>query len=1278
MEEKKKPLRKLEDFKLPEIGKLNKTKPKTTQEVNQFDNTSKLSNEAKTVNQFDNSLKLEKEGKSVDSMPQTPMKIGKDFIPYDRSVVNKILETSGKDVSPLSQTPEKTTEEVNLFDNSSKLDTEAKDVQPLSQTPEKTGKDVERLTQTPQKKTVDVSPLVETPQKQGFSPDDLSVTPEKTTPDISPFNSLGNFEKLSSFSPNDRDKISEVDFLQNEHAKGFVKNFNEGNTTKYTESPSDLTLGSDLDNREFNSNNKYLDDLNGKPNGNFPSKQQELTKNSTNPLLTTHWEDIGLPTPGSNNLTQAVDFLGGSNSYFEAISPEIPGFTQSPLLKQTLFGEENFQQGISLSNMGRLFPPLVTSGITPAILDGDPEGSNFDDGNGNITTAKYDPRPEFFGVPSFTLMGHQNKNQYEGSIFDELVDMQFNPFFNDVENYENIATNAMMTDFTDVSSLTENYQYQIFDPREERLGVLPTGQTDIKFPNPKNTYEGTKFDDPLVDGVEGGGRFNTSAPSQKYSNVFRTINTPTLQQIIENGFGHPGAVTAEQLYSETGGVFSGTNSEFENGTTPTPYTDNTMIIGESPEGQGTIDLSSTWYFGNNPFPVTNNILNESFEGENETRTINVNLESLAGNRLGFSDLVHDTIYGDEANPDSRLTYTYTNSGDRGEEPYVVVNIPDNFTDSRITSDLFTFNFSGQSNRKGGAFDDGKKRVESFLTSPKGEDFVNNMIRLHSLNPRSARVFNSSALTDSYQQSKPLGFKQSSGFPLAFIGGPDGSYTKTLYEKTLGHPLLLGPPNGIVGDGIDTLLLNTNGKFRFSEDGEETPGFFGNVFQVTGFFNPMGLTIRTNVSPQQQSMGDILGENLGNLFSILQTQSGFSGQTIAGGIGELGNPRGLTYKEGAPLWAGLTNLLVKLFNKDDGNAILNIKPGNAAPEPSLDDHKSFTDKNIQTFVNADSESTKQDRFSNLENVDLKPYRSLIPPTDGAIAPLRNLSVPEKYEDKTTDKIPQSLESHRIKSHLYPTEHYDGYGTPEKTLISRGDFYTLLPIRHGDGINIYDETNSDGKKPTQSVDLGYPFYFKDMRDNAYVFFRGFIDGLNETLTAEWSEQSYLGRSENSYTYKKGSRSISFNLNLFAQSRDELNMIYDKLQKLSSMVYPMYKNDYYNFQQGQFTGGKSRMKPPLCKIRIGDLYGSDDNELLGWVESVTYTFPENNTWEHTPGSRVPKSIQAAITYRVLHKDAPSMFTKFFGKALTHQINKGKPDDMVSAPNPNDMNQIIVPKND
>ena len=1245
MSEDKKPFGKLENLKLPEVNKTINSKPKTVQEVNQFDNSSKL----------------EKEGVSVNKVAETPMKIGKDYIPYDKEIVKNILESGGKNVSPLSPTPDKTVKEVNSFDNSNKLENEGKNVNTLPNTPQKDTPEISNLSQTPQKDTPEISNLSQTPEKdtpeisnlsnipkkEGVDVNQLVDTPEKSTADISPFNSLGNFEKLQSFSPNDRDKISEVDFLNNDHAKGFVKNFNEGSDTKYTESPSDLTLGSNLDNRTFNSNNKYLDDINTKQNGNFPSRQQELTNNSTNPLLTTHWEDIGLPTPGHNNVTQAVDFLGGSNSYFEAISPEIPGFTQSPMLKYTLYGAENFADGVSLSNMGKLFPPLVTSGITPAILDGDPEGSNFDDGSGNITTTKFDPRPEFFGIPSFTLMGHQNKNQYEGSIFDELLDVQFNPFFNDIDSYENVASNSLMTEFTDIGAmLTENYQYQIFDPREERLGVLPTGQTDIKFPNPKNTYEGTKFDDPLVDGVEGGGRFNTSSPSQKYSNVFRTINTPTLQQIIQDGFGHPEALTAEELYSETGGVFSGTNSGFENGTTPTPYTDNTMIIGESPEGQGTIDLSSTWYFGNNPFPVTNNILNESFEGENETRTINVNLESLAGNRLGFSDLVYDTIYGDEANSDSRLTYRYTNSGDRGEEPYIVVNIPDNFNDSRVTSDLFTFNFTGQSNRKGGAFDTDVSRIESFLESPKGEDFVNNMIKLHSLNPRSARVFNSQALTDSYKKSLPLGLK-SSGFPFAGVGGPNGAYTYTLYEKTLGHPLLFGIPQGFAGDLLDTLLLIQNSKFRFTEDGEETSGFFGNVFQVKGFFNPIGLTVKTNVTPQQQSMGDILGENLGYLYSILVTQTGFTGQTPAGGIGELGNPRGLVYKEGAPMWGGLMNLLDDLW-KRTGDAS-DIKPGNAAPAPSLDDYGSYTGAADITEEKM-GEKTSNDTFSNLKPVDLKAYRNLIPPNDGAISPLKNFGKAIKYTDSmaTGSSIPQSLESHKLRSNSVSPDHIKGQGGDTVVYGQRGDFYTLLPIRHGDGLSDSYSDYSSTEDVTNSAHLGYPLYFKDLRDNAYIFFRGYIEGLTESLTPEWSEQSYMGRAENSYTFKKTDRTISFNLNLFAQSRDELNIIYDKIQKLTSMVYPMYKSDTINFGVGH-----SRAKPPLCKLRIGDLYGSDDNEVLGFLESVTYTFPENNVWEHSVGSRVPKSIQASITYKVLHANSPNIYTKFYGKDLFHQVH-------------------------
>ena len=87
--EDKKPLSKLENFKTPEVEKMTPTKSKSMPKVNKFDNSSKLEKEAKDVNKFDNSFKLQKEGKNPNPMNETPMKIGIDHNPYDKSKVTK-------------------------------------------------------------------------------------------------------------------------------------------------------------------------------------------------------------------------------------------------------------------------------------------------------------------------------------------------------------------------------------------------------------------------------------------------------------------------------------------------------------------------------------------------------------------------------------------------------------------------------------------------------------------------------------------------------------------------------------------------------------------------------------------------------------------------------------------------------------------------------------------------------------------------------------------------------------------------------------------------------------------------------------------------------------------------------------------------------------------------------------------------------------------------------------------------------------------------------------
>ena len=66
---------------------------------------------------------------------------------------------------------------------------------------------------------------------------------------------------------------------------------------------------------------------------------------------------------------------------------------------------------------------------------------------------------------------------------------------------------------------------------------------------------------------------------------------------------------------------------------------------------------------------------------------------------------------------------------------------------------------------------------------------------------------------------------------------------------------------------------------------------------------------------------------------------------------------------------------------------------------------------------------------------------------------------------------------------------------------------------------------------------------------------------------------------------------------------------------------------------------MKPPLVKFRLGELFGKDSHELMGFIKSLTYTYPENSPWETEKGKRVPKHIIAAITYQVIHTETPGV---------------------------------------
>ena len=179
-------------------------------------------------------------------------------------------------------------------------------------------------------------------------------------------------------------------------------------------------------------------------------------------------------------------------------------------------------------------------------------------------------------------------------------------------------------------------------------------------------------------------------------------------------------------------------------------------------------------------------------------------------------------------------------------------------------------------------------------------------------------------------------------------------------------------------------------------------------------------------------------------------------------------------------------------------------------------------------------------------------------------------------------------------------------------------------------------------------GMPFYFKDLRDDSYVIFRAYIDGITENIAPSWNPTNYIGRSEPVYTYERAERDIGFNFKLFAQTKGELSMIYKKINKLTSLCYPEYHVD----TDIDKDGNKTRMKPPLTKFRLGELFGASDSatqnrksEMLGFIKSLTYTMPDEGVWETENGKRVPKYITVSIAYQVIHATVPNLETQFHG---------------------------------
>ena len=944
----------------------------------------------------------------------------------------------------------------------------------------------------------------------------------------------------------------------------------------------------------------------------------------------------------------------------------------SPLYDNDKIGEVDYFDNRNAPGFSKDFDTNLDSKYISesSTLDNLPGG--FEDGFGERHFIEYskDKKYEDINKTPLQKLGENMDNRFGN--------LQFNPLADDVDGYDDIASNSNMTNFTDLP--LKNYDEYTFDPREEKTNVLPEGQTNVLFPNPQNPYTGTKFDDPLVEGIDGGGLFNsiTDDDTGKYSNVFRTINVPFMNQIINVGNvdnvsdGYILSKLSYQKFIDTGGELLGGEDNVLGRVSPDvqtsdvdgatlKYTDTDKIIGNDPLGTGNIDLSAgSWYFGGESigpntsgyFPNDNVFYQWSGapDAGNQKRSKSIAYEKdgevtfteLASSRLGFGDLTFDSLYNHNhtSKIDDRLFLRdggfSPGAGWRGNEPYIVHNIPegDAYSAGESTEDDFaTVAAGGDLSEKigglpGNVLNYGGRvfpmmrgltdlvRLSSWFLSGSGLAWWAKQSILQRLNPRNKRNYNPLSLFSGI----PLGGNIHLRMDRGIFTSPT-NYSQTVYElMNVGG--LLGAPNEIA----NAVLLGTNQLVKLLGE-----GFVGGAaFQVLGL-NRLGQNDSTNVAPPSVTILDQFGveKTLKDAISIGKSKFSWDSQTRGGGLGNDTNPRALAYKEQYRFTlAGVATPDLKLSPAG----------GKLRKGASLDPF------NVPGLTGIGQQLDKK-------QVNLKPYKNIpdLMTLPGAhrLGDIAVEGLGERYESKVTDKISDSLDSTKLSNFIEKPLPGELPGLPIP-VFHRGGFFTNLPVSPGETLEKAYGTTL--KKEIESNKNGYPVYFKDLRDNTYIFFRGYIEGgMNETVSAEWSPESFVGRSEDAYTYQKSSRDISFTLKLFAQSRSELDSIYDKIQKLTSLCYPQYKFDDVNFNGSN----KLRMKPPLTKFRFGDLYGKSNNEMNGFIQTLTYTFPDDNLWEHENGHRVPKHITVSITYKVLHKQVPNMITQFYGKDLVSNIH-------------------------
>ena len=220
-----------------------------------------------------------------------------------------------------------------------------------------------------------------------------------------------------------------------------------------------------------------------------------------------------------------------------------------------------------------------------------------------------------------------------------------------------------------------------------------------------------------------------------------------------------------------------------------------------------------------------------------------------------------------------------------------------------------------------------------------------------------------------------------------------------------------------------------------------------------------------------------------------------------------------------------------------------------------------------------------------------------------------SIPRAFqESKIISQAPDyKLQNKSIRTNLGDPGQHATYKVDKQAALTRNVFNYGIAAKDMQALDkitamkIYKSTGQDASPELPDNDL---IKFKiaviknqssEGRNADYLHFRAYINGFTDNYSATWNDVQYVGRGNKFKSYGGFNRDISMGFTIMATSKAELIPMFTKLNFLASTLAPEYSS-------GGFMMGN------IIRMTVGGyLY-----EVPGVLSSLTYTIPDDTTWE------------------------------------------------------------------